>query len=427
MTVPHKLGDLPANVERLRGELRRARYDGELSLDAVSSGDPTPFLPLLHFILLGFSKSVAHWLAELGYELYAKSDLRFVETVYRLARQELNYRHSLTCKQFFKATGFAERKVLFVFDLLLLIKKKHTELQREAGVPLIRGPPISALIHSRRPTLSLHEPPQTPLQQVTVTGTIKTPPVRETADMARIGLSARYAEPVDAAMYRAPAAFPAAHFSPPWAPAACSPQPEEDLEHHREEDSPQPRPPLEPLQLMAAVARAPAAPVVSDEAAEVFHSGDGAAENCEQRSHEEVVEEEESVVVVEEEEEDEEEEMVKEVAVKEEAVREEAAEEDAVKSTQVSSSDEPCDSPVGSEQALQICTLSCADPSSHQCSIQMDELRHLLQASLPCSAPSVTPQLPHLPHPVCHTPFATPRLPHPVCHTPFAPLITGTI
>jgi hypothetical protein len=125
----HAVGDLQNNLDRLRSELRKARYEGDLQLDALARGDPSGFLPLLHFTLLHYSRCVARWLTDLGHELYAKNDARFVETVYRLARQDLNYHHSLTCKQFLSA-GFAERKVLFVIDLLQLCRNKHAELGR---------------------------------------------------------------------------------------------------------------------------------------------------------------------------------------------------------------------------------------------------------------------------------------------------------
>ena len=125
-------GDLQGNLEKLRGELKRARYDGDLAVDRLAAGDPVGFLPLLHFALLRFSRNVARWLVEHGYDLYGKTDLRFVESVYKLARQEFGYRHALTCSQFL-SVGFAERKVLFAVDLLQLCRAKHLELAREAS------------------------------------------------------------------------------------------------------------------------------------------------------------------------------------------------------------------------------------------------------------------------------------------------------
>ena len=140
-------GDLQGNLEKLRSELKRARFDGELGLDLLAGGDPVGFLPLLHFALLRSSKNVSRWLVDNGYDLFGKTDLRFVETVYRLVRQEFGYRHTLTCKQFL-SVGFAERKILFAIDLLQLCRAKHLELGREAGA-LRKKPPTMPRFPSR--------------------------------------------------------------------------------------------------------------------------------------------------------------------------------------------------------------------------------------------------------------------------------------
>lgn len=127
-------GDLYNNLERLRLELRALRYDGPFDVRALAVGEPAAFLPLLHHAFLGHSAPVAGWLAASGYELYSKSDLRFVELLFRIARVEFGYRHSLTPAQMLTA-GFAERKALFAVDMLRLTAAKADDLAREAGVP----------------------------------------------------------------------------------------------------------------------------------------------------------------------------------------------------------------------------------------------------------------------------------------------------
>ena len=49
-------------------------------------------LPLIHFALLGYSKHVHDSLVAKGYDLFAKTDVRFLEAVYKLLRQEFAYR-----------------------------------------------------------------------------------------------------------------------------------------------------------------------------------------------------------------------------------------------------------------------------------------------------------------------------------------------
>ena len=121
---------LLALLEQLNAALQRIRYDGGIDLDGLATGDAAALLPLLHYTLLRYSGAVARWLEERGYDLYGKNDLRFMETVYRLARVELGYRHTLTCKQLL-ATGFAEHKVRFMLDLIALCRSKHDALATE--------------------------------------------------------------------------------------------------------------------------------------------------------------------------------------------------------------------------------------------------------------------------------------------------------
>ncbi|EOD08631.1 hypothetical protein EMIHUDRAFT_217370 [Emiliania huxleyi CCMP1516] len=168
------MGRLAASLEVLKGELRRAKYDeGPLDADALLSGDPSAYLRLLHFALLRCSTDVARWLAELGYELYAKSDARFVECVWRLMRQELGYRHALSTKQFLSA-GFAERKLQLTIESLRLVSAKHADLGRSARRPVgvdykalaeLAQPrtPNAATADARQPPLTAMREPQPPV------------------------------------------------------------------------------------------------------------------------------------------------------------------------------------------------------------------------------------------------------------------------
>lgn len=52
-------------------------------------GDPVAFLPLLHYALLAYSRPLNLLLASRGYELYGKSDLRFIEGAYRVRETKL--------------------------------------------------------------------------------------------------------------------------------------------------------------------------------------------------------------------------------------------------------------------------------------------------------------------------------------------------
>jgi centrosomal protein CEP44 len=87
----HGTGDLQNNVEKLRQELLHCKYSGPIDLRTLKKGSPGDLLPLVHFALLGYSKWVHDALIAAGYELFAKTDIRFLETVYKLLRSEFDY------------------------------------------------------------------------------------------------------------------------------------------------------------------------------------------------------------------------------------------------------------------------------------------------------------------------------------------------
>lgn len=122
-------GDVRGNLERLKLQLRSISYPHALDSQGCRDGLPAAILPLVHYTLLGYSRHVARYLNMNGYVLYAKSDLRFVECVIKLLRKEFEYRCPLTVAQIF-ARGFAEKKFLFVHDLIQMCKRKHNDLLR---------------------------------------------------------------------------------------------------------------------------------------------------------------------------------------------------------------------------------------------------------------------------------------------------------
>ncbi|CAM6075929.1 unnamed protein product [Sphagnum tenellum] len=122
-------GDVKGNLERMRVQLRSIAYPHAIDIQGAKNGLPAVILPLLHYALLGYSRHVARYIFVNGYELYAKSDLRFVECVMKLLRKEFDYRCPLTVAQIF-AKGFAEKKFLFVHDVIQMCKRKHNELLR---------------------------------------------------------------------------------------------------------------------------------------------------------------------------------------------------------------------------------------------------------------------------------------------------------
>jgi hypothetical protein len=96
------LGDLHSNVDKLKSQLRMLRFPiKDFMEEGVRCGKPIALLPILHYVFLQYSGKFVDFLREKRYELYAKSDLRFVEEIYKVLRKELNYRPTLSTTQFF--------------------------------------------------------------------------------------------------------------------------------------------------------------------------------------------------------------------------------------------------------------------------------------------------------------------------------------
>lgn len=126
-------GDLKNNLRKLVSELKQIHYpQSELDIKGVAQGIPKAFLPIFHHVFLDYSISLAQYFASKEYELYGKTDLRFMEAVYKVLRNEFGYKPQLTREQFL-TIGFAERKIILLCDMLKLLREKHDELTPKGG------------------------------------------------------------------------------------------------------------------------------------------------------------------------------------------------------------------------------------------------------------------------------------------------------
>ena len=83
----------------------------------------------MHYALLEFSTHLALMVTRKGYELYSSTDKRFVTDVILLLQNEFSYRPSLSASQFL-SSGYAERKIIFICDVVKLCRRKHQELRK---------------------------------------------------------------------------------------------------------------------------------------------------------------------------------------------------------------------------------------------------------------------------------------------------------
>ena len=118
-------GDIKNNIRKLISELKQVSYDCQtIDYDALVHGIPSAFLPIIHYTFLDYSHNLASYLAKKNYELYARTDLRFVETVYKVLMQEFSCKPSLTKEQFL-ALGFAERKIILLTNIVKFCREKN--------------------------------------------------------------------------------------------------------------------------------------------------------------------------------------------------------------------------------------------------------------------------------------------------------------
>ena len=83
-------GDIRANYEKLKIELRQIKFLTPLEQGQVIDGIPLAFLPIVHHALLIYSPLVAKFISEKGFELQAKSDYRFIQNTYKMLLDHFN-------------------------------------------------------------------------------------------------------------------------------------------------------------------------------------------------------------------------------------------------------------------------------------------------------------------------------------------------
>lgn len=138
-------GDLKNNLRKFVSELKQVHFpQSELDLKGIAQGVPKAFLPVVHHVFLDYSISLAQYFANKEYDLYGKTDLRFMEAVYKVLRDDFGYKPQITKEQFL-TIGFAERKILSLCEILKLLRGKHDELNPKTKGERKRGRSISHL------------------------------------------------------------------------------------------------------------------------------------------------------------------------------------------------------------------------------------------------------------------------------------------
>nr|XP_041571765.1 centrosomal protein of 44 kDa isoform X5 [Taeniopygia guttata] len=124
-------GDLNGSLRKIEQGLRLLNYPRDVDYTVLVKGDPAAFLPIISYCFTSFSTCIAELLVKCDVELTAKSDLRFIEAVYKFLRDQFQYKPILTKEQFLQV-GFAERKMQIVCDIINCVVKKHKELSNSS-------------------------------------------------------------------------------------------------------------------------------------------------------------------------------------------------------------------------------------------------------------------------------------------------------
>lgn len=136
-------GDLKRSLRKLEQVLRLLNYPNEVDCVGLVKGDPAASLPIISYSLTSYSPYIAELLLDANTEILAKNDLSFVDSVYKLLRDQFNYKPILTKKQFLQS-GFAEWKIQVICDILNCVMKKHKELTGLEKIPTQQRKKISS-------------------------------------------------------------------------------------------------------------------------------------------------------------------------------------------------------------------------------------------------------------------------------------------
>uniref|UniRef100_A0A8C5RSV8 Centrosomal protein of 44 kDa n=1 Tax=Laticauda laticaudata TaxID=8630 RepID=A0A8C5RSV8_LATLA len=119
-------GDLKGNLHKIEQKLRVINYPSDVDYMGLAKGDPSVYLSIISYCFTSFSTYIAELVMESGMELTAKNDSRFVDAMYKLLRDQFQYKPVLSKQQFLQY-GFAERKIQIVCDIISYIYKRHKE------------------------------------------------------------------------------------------------------------------------------------------------------------------------------------------------------------------------------------------------------------------------------------------------------------
>lgn len=101
------------------------KYHEDFDLEGLAKGNPQSLLPLYNHLFTNYNSTFTEEVLNVvGDVLSAKSDVRFMESVYKILRDMLNFKPSMTKEQFFTLNNFAERKIIMCIEIMRIVRER---------------------------------------------------------------------------------------------------------------------------------------------------------------------------------------------------------------------------------------------------------------------------------------------------------------
>ncbi|KAL3878438.1 hypothetical protein ACJMK2_030788 [Sinanodonta woodiana] len=165
-------GDLTNNIRRLQKDLKSIKYNEQLDITGITQGSAPVYLLIYHYAFTTYSPALAqHLSSSCDIDLFGKTDVRFMESIYKVLRDEFHYKPPITKEQFF-SNGFAERKIIMCSSIIEMVKAKSQGLQPQKPPSQKRTSAITSHI-SQSNTPKAATPQQRGMMQWKKTGVSK--------------------------------------------------------------------------------------------------------------------------------------------------------------------------------------------------------------------------------------------------------------
>lgn len=142
------MGDLKNAIKKLHSTSKTVRFDFGSNLKELSTGTPTHYLTLYHYLFLNYSHLLAGEILEKHQiELQNKTDKAFMEGIYKLLRDMFDYAPKLTQTQFF-STSYAQVKAQMACEIISLVQQKVKLLNTTTNSITSSGSSTTKSLHS---------------------------------------------------------------------------------------------------------------------------------------------------------------------------------------------------------------------------------------------------------------------------------------